>query len=391
MKHRKSLITLFIILAIDAMNFGLVIPMLPKLFLGKESLLVSGVVDEAQRYALMGILLGVYPLAVCVGTPLLGIASDRFGRKPILFASLLGVALSLFASAFAITAKSVWLLIVARAFTGIWSATQPIAQAAVADISRADKRPIYFSLVAFAMTLGMLAGPLIGGFFHDPFVIAGILALANFVFMCCSYRETLPSSAYVVTSFRQYLSLCKNNFVKPQFITLIVIFFLLEFSWSLFFQTEPLLLSQLFSYSSAQQGIYITYLGLVMCFGLVVVFPGLVKRLSLTSVIQYCLIANAVGFLLLLFLHHTLAIWFAPILFTLGVGMAYTALISLLSLCISEKEQGWLMGFASALLALAWAVTGLFGAKLFFYYHALPIVVCFVVALMAATLIVIKK
>jgi MFS family permease len=387
MKHNRMMITLFIILAIDAMNFGLVIPMLPKLFLGPHALLADSLMNATQAYTLMGLVLGVYPLAVCLATPLLGIASDRFGRKPILFASLLGTGLSLFASAFAISLKSVGLLIFARACTGIWSASQPIAQAAVADISRADKRPVYFSMVAFAMTLGMLAGPLLGGFFKEPFIIAGFLALANFVFMVFAYKETLPESAYRVTSFATYLNLCKANLVKPSFLRLMALFFLLELAWSLFFQTEPLLLAQFFNYSSQMQSIYITYLGLVMCVGLAIVFPWWVKRMPLPRIISLCFLANAFGFFLLLFLHNQLSLWLAAIPFTLGVGMAYTGIVSLLSLLISEKEQGWLMGFTSALLALAWAITGLIGAKLFYYHFGLPIGICFSMAAIAVFLI----
>ena len=196
MKQYKLLFALFVILVVDTMSFGIVLPVLPKLFLGNQAMLVSQTTSLSMRYTLMGLVLGVYPLAVCIGTPILGILSDRFGRKPVLFFSLSGTFVALCFSAVALALSSVMLLLMARVLTGLCSASQPIAQAAVADMSHAHNRAFYFSLVAFAMTVGMLAGPLLGGFLPGamPFYVAGILALGNLIFMSFLYKETFTPS-----------------------------------------------------------------------------------------------------------------------------------------------------------------------------------------------------
>lgn len=394
MKQPKLLIALFIILAIDAMNFGIVIPVLPKLFLGDGAVLVSQSTSLATRYTLMGLVLGVYPLAVCIGTPILGVLSDRFGRKPILFLSLLGTFLALCFSSVALVGTSVTLLLAARVLTGLCSASQPIAQAAVADISHKDNRPFYFSLVAFSMTIGMLAGPLLGGFLSDshiwsklsvatPFYVAGLLAFGNMLFMLRFYSETLPVLHNQLPSLKQYVTVCFNNLKKTRFVTLLIIFTLLEMAWSLFFQTQPILLAQLYHYTSEQQSLYITFLGSVMCFGLLVLFKPLSKRMSLPRLTFYCLVINALGYAALCIFPNEISAWLLTVGFTLGVGLGYTAVVSQLSLLIPAQLQGWLMGFTSALLALAWAISGLIGPKLLQFSFILPALICFILTAMA--------
>lgn len=386
MKKNKLLIVLIIIIAIDAMNFGIVIPVLPKLFLGDTAALVSQSTSLAARYTLMGLVLGVYPLAVCIGTPILGVMSDRFGRKPILFLALLGTFLALCFSSVSLMMSSVTLLLIARVLTGLCSASQPIAQAAVADISHTNKRPFYFSLVAFAMTVGMLAGPLLGGFLPGatPFYAAGVLALANLLFMLWFYRETLPASQYQLTTFKQYAKVCVNNLKRMKFVRLLIIFSFLEIAWSLFFQTQPIILAKLYNYSSEQQSLYITFLGGVMCFGLIALFKPLSKMMSLSRLSFYCLAVNTLGYAALCIFNNELSAWLLTVSFTLGVGLCYTAVISQLSLLLPTEQQGWLMGFASALLALSWAITGLIGPKLLQISTLLPVLICFILS--AATL-----
>lgn len=395
MKQPKLLIALFVILAIDAMNFGIVIPVLPKLFLGDGAVLVSQSTSLATRYTLMGLVLGVYPLAVCIGTPVLGILSDRLGRKPILFLSLLGTFFALCFSSLALVATNVTLLLIARVLTGLCSASQPIAQAAVADLSHQENRPFYFSLVAFSMTIGMLIGPLLGGFLSDdklwsglsvatPFYVAALLAFANMLFMLCFYRETLPVVQHKLSSLKQYTIVCMANFKKIRFVTLLIVFILLEMAWSLFFQTQPILLAKLYSYTSEQQSLYITFLGGVMCFGLIALFKPLSKLMSLPKLTFYCLIVNALGYVSLCIFRNEISAWLLTVAVTLGVGLGYTAVVSQLSLLVPAPLQGWLMGFTSALLALAWAISGLFGPKLLQHSAVLPVLICFI--LIAAAL-----
>jgi len=386
-QFNKLHLTLFIILAIDAMNFGIVIPVLPKLFLGDSALLVSVDTTLAVRYSLMGLVLGLYPLAVCLGTPLLSIASDRYGRKPILFLSLLGTFIGLTFSAFALFKQSVNLLMLSRILLGIFSASQPIATAAIADISREKNRPYYFSLVALAMTVGMLAGPLLGGFLADdhlwigfslytPFIAASLLAITNIIFMVLFYQETLPAATYQLSTFSQYLKSCKGKLIQPDILNLLIIFILLEMAWSLFFQTEPTLLANNFTYSSEMQSLYITFLGIIMCFGLAILFKPLNAKICLAKLSILSLWINVTGFIILIFFHQAFVHWLAPMTFTLGVGICYTCVVSQLSLRVLEGEQGWLMGFMATLLALSWAVTGFIGPRLININENMPVVIC---------------
>jgi MFS transporter, DHA1 family, tetracycline resistance protein len=402
MKKKFLLITLLVILAIDAINFGLVLPVLPKLFLGDTAVLVSGTMALPLRYSLMGLALGIYPVAVFFATPILGVFSDRYGRKPVLLFALSGTFIGLVLSSVAIAKASLLLFVLSRVLIGISAASQPIAQASVADMTDANNRGIYLSLVAFAMTVGMLAGPLLGGFLSDqhlyhrfsmttPFIVAAVLAALNLMFMVFNFRETLPSGTREHQALRAYADTVLKYCREIKILHLFVLFLLLELSWSLFFQTQPMHLATLFGYTSEMQSLYVTFLGGVMCFGLGVLCKPLLKRYALRQIIFYTLLINTLSYLCVLISPPWIGAWILSIPFVLGVGICYTALVTALSLHVDPAHQGWLMSFTTALLALAWAVTGLLGPSVLSTQAYLPLLLCVFMSFLGLFLSLLRK
>lgn len=367
-KRHHAIYTLLFLLVIDAINFGLLLPILPALF-AKGGVFIAHIKAHTARL-LTSLALGIYPLTVCIATPLIGSCSDRFGRKNTLRLTLSTCCIGLFLSIIALIKANLLLFVIGRALNGLASASQSIAQASIADLSDEKERAFYFNFISVALTAGMVLGPLLGAFLSDPhicakfnittpFIAALCLALCN-LFLLTKYYKKDSLKIKTQRSIKQYLTACCQYFKIFNFLQLILIFILSELSWSLFFQGFPLQLRLLHHFSAEKQSLYMTYLGLLMCFALLTFFKPLYRQFSLHRILQLCLITNAFAFLSLTFAPFSDLLWISPFFFCAGIGIAYTAVSTGLSLIVSPQHQGWLMGFFSALLALTWALSALY-------------------------------
>lgn len=166
---------IFVTLVLDILGIGLIIPILPKLVEGFEG---GDMVAAAHTF---GLLASLYSLMQFLFAPLLGSLSDRYGRRPVILASLLGSGLDYFLLAFA--PNLTW-FIAARIISGITGANITAASAYIADVSPPEKRAANFGLMGAAFGLGFIAGPALGGWLGDvglrvPFMVAGGLTLLN--------------------------------------------------------------------------------------------------------------------------------------------------------------------------------------------------------------------
>jgi DHA1 family tetracycline resistance protein-like MFS transporter len=181
----------FIMLAvlIDMVAIGLIIPVLPAL-VGSFS---TSAADQAYWYGAVAVSFGVSNF---LASPLLGALSDHFGRRPILLLGFLGLALSFFGTALS---TSIWGLIAVRIVAGAMQANAAIANAYVADITPPEQRAKRFGMLGAMVGLGFIIGPVMGGLLGAislqlPFVVAGILAIANLIYGYCVLPESLPES-----------------------------------------------------------------------------------------------------------------------------------------------------------------------------------------------------
>ena len=187
MKHRSAIFFILVTLALDAIGFGLIMPVMPDLL--RE---VTG--GDLSRAALWGgALIGGFAVMQVLFGPVLGNLSDRFGRKPILLASL-----AVLSGDYVILALagSVWFIFLARLLNGAASSTYGTAMAYISDISTPAQKAQRFGLVGAAFGTGFVLGPAIGGLLAEyglraPFIAAAIVSGANFLFGALVLRESL--------------------------------------------------------------------------------------------------------------------------------------------------------------------------------------------------------
>ena len=189
MKNPKSALTfIFITLLIDVIGIGIIIPVIPGLIME----LTGSSISEASTYG--GFLLFVYAFFQFIFAPILGGLSDRFGRRPVLLASLVGFGLDYLVLAMAPTWG--W-LVIGRVIAGILGASFTTASAYIADVSTPEKRSQNFGLIGAAFGLGFIIGPVLGGLLGEygtrvPFYAAAILSVINAVYGFFILPESLP-------------------------------------------------------------------------------------------------------------------------------------------------------------------------------------------------------
>src|SRR5436190_19502214 len=148
--RRSPLLVIFITVFIDLIGFGIVIPVLP--------FYVEGTKFNASP-SMVGLLFASYSVMQLIFTPILGRLSDRYGRRPVLFLSIIGTGIGFLILGFATT---LWMLFLGRILDGITGGNISTAQAYIADITTKENRAKGMGLIGAAFGLGFVFGPPIG-------------------------------------------------------------------------------------------------------------------------------------------------------------------------------------------------------------------------------------
>ena len=174
-KHHAALGFIFVTVLFDMLAFGIAIPPLPKLI----SDFVAGDTARASEY--LGLFTTTFALMQFFFSPVLGMLSDRYGRRPVVLLSNFGLALDYTIMAMAPSLR--WLFL-GRILSGLSSSSIPTATAYISDVTAPEKRSQAFGLLGAAFGVGFIVGPAIGGWLalynpRLPFWVAGAASLLN--------------------------------------------------------------------------------------------------------------------------------------------------------------------------------------------------------------------
>lgn len=179
----------FITVLLDMLAIGIIAPVLPQLVLG----FMRGNTQSATQ--IFGWFGTIFALMQFVAAPILGVLSDKFGRRKVILASNAGMALD-----FAIMAVSptVGWLFIGRMISGVTAASVPTAYAYIADVTPAEKRAGSFAVLNGAFGLGFIIGPAVGGVLGAvdprlPFWVAAALSTLNFLYGFFVLPESLAT------------------------------------------------------------------------------------------------------------------------------------------------------------------------------------------------------
>lgn len=364
---KNALAFILITIALDAIGFGLIVPVLPALL--KELLGASAA--EAAPWG--GILAFVYAVMSFLFSPLLGNLSDRFGRRPILLLSLASLCVDYLIMGFA---HSIWLLVVGRILSGASGATQATAKAYITDTTSLSDRTRAFGLIGAAFGVGFVLGPAIGGILGDispraPFFAAAGLAFANVLYGWLVLPETLPSSK------RRTFDLSRANPLRtfarlgkiPRVGWLLTSVLLFHFAHVVYPATWSFHGDARYGWDPQQIGFSLMAVGI----GFTIVQGGLIgpiaHRLGNGRTAIIGVLCNVAGFVGFAFASQEWMVYLWIIAASLG-AVGGPAVASLMTARVAEDAQGELQGAVSSVQAVSNMIAPLVMTQTFSFFAA---------------------
>ncbi len=356
------LIIIFVTVFIDLIGFGMVIPILP-FYASSEQF-------KATPFEI-GILFSIYSWMQFFFSPILGRLSDTYGRRPILFISLLGSAAGYFVIGFANTLVLVFL---GRIIGGITGGNISTAQAYIADVTTRENRAKGMGLFGAAFGLGFILGPALAGILskygvHVPFYFAAVLSLANAVALYFILPESLkPGSRAEESERKGKIAEIFESLGDPQFRTISIVYFLLITAFSIMTYAFVLFTAFTFDYNAEENGYLFAYVGLIAIIMQGAVFGVAAKKFGEARLAVFgCIVLTASLFVMPYSapdvggLGGLLAIL---ALLSFGNAFASPALSSLASKNAADNEQGRVMGVMQSGASLARAIGPTIGGVL---------------------------
>ena len=369
-RRRGGLPFILLTIFIDVLGIGIIIPVLPSLV---KSLVGA---DEVIAGRYVGLIAATYAAMQFVFAPMLGRLSDRWGRRPVLIVSLIGLGIDFVIQGLA---NHIGWLIGGRLMAGAMGASITTANAYIADISDEKNRAANYGMVGVMFGLGFIAGPTLGGVLGDvhlrlPFFVAAGLAFANALYGYVVLPESLPPQKRAATSFSwsglNPLSTLADLRRYPGVAGLAVVLATkglaqrgLEVTWVLYATAK-------FGWSEMTNGLALGWVGLsalIVQGGVLRVF---VRRFGERSALVVGMVCSALAFAAYAFATDGWMVWVIVPFGALG-GLAGPSIQSLVTRRVDEDQQGRIQGALTSLLSLtSVAAPIVFTAGLYTYFSS---------------------
>jgi DHA1 family tetracycline resistance protein-like MFS transporter len=347
----SSLVFIFITIFVDMLGYGIMLPLLPFF-----------VQAQAGGAAIAGALSSLYASAQLFAGPVLGALSDRYGRRPVLLICLLGTSAGYLILGLA---NSLPLIFLAVLIDGLTGGNLTTAYAYIADVTTSENRARGMGMVGAAFGLGLMAGPALGGLLsryglYVPAFTASAIALSNVIFGYFVLPESLPLEKREIKSIpqifnwgKQFTSLLRQVNIQK----FLAAMFLLNLAFAGLQSNFPLYSNFRFHWTPTQNSFFYLYVGICAVFIQGFLFGKLQPYIGERNLTLFGLSFMAIGLTGMALAPASWMLYPAVTIVALGTGMSIPSLTALVSLRVSESEQGRLMGGTQTLLSL----TSIFG------------------------------
>jgi len=353
-----AFIFIFLTVLLDMLALGIVMPVLPRLvlaFMGN---------DTARASTVVGVFGTVWALMQFLSSPVIGAVSDRFGRRPIILLSNLGLGLDYVLMALA---PGIVLLFVGRVISGITAASVSTAGAYIADAVPTEKRAGAFGMLSVAFGIGFVAGPAVGGVLGDidprlPFWCAAGLSLCNAAYGFFVLPESLVAERRAPFHWRRANPVGSLRLLRshPELYGLAAVNFIEMVAHYSLTGVFVLYAGYRYGWDAKTVGLAISAVGVTSALvGGVIVRPA-VARFGERACLIVGLLFGMLGFLM--FGLASTGLWFLIGIPVMGLwGLTGPALQGLMTRRVGVDEQGQLQGAIASIQAIA----GLIGPFLF--------------------------
>jgi DHA1 family tetracycline resistance protein-like MFS transporter len=346
---KHALAFIFLTVLIDTIGFGIILPVLPQLIVE-----LTGETVARATY-LGGWLLVTYAVLQFACGPVMGNLSDRFGRRPVLLASLAAFAFDYMLMGFAPTIG--WLFL-GRAIAGLAGAVYSPAMAYIADVSPPDKRAQGFGMMGAAFGLGFIIGPAIGGFLGElgpraPFFAAAALGALNFVYGLFVLPESLAHEQRRKFEWKRANPLGTLMALRryPAVVAIAGAVLLWQLAHQVYPATWSFFATIRFHWSKSEIGLSLAFVGVLMAFTQGFLTGRIVPRIGEHRAALIGVVSGLVSMLALAFATHTWAAY-AAMLIGMLQGLAYPSMNAIMSKQVAADQQGELQGGVASMMSL---------------------------------------
>jgi MFS transporter, DHA1 family, tetracycline resistance protein len=357
-KRKAALGFIFVTALIDVMSLGLIIPVFPKLV---ESFEGGDTARAAEMLGLFGTGWAVMQFAF---SPILGMLSDKFGRRPVLLVSIFGLGVDYILMA--LSPSLAWLF-AGRLVSGITAASFGTAGAYIADITPPQERAKSFGLIGAAWGVGFVLGPALGGILGDfgprwPFWAAAALALLNWLYGWLILPESLPPERRVPFAWKKAnpagsLTLLAS---RPELLGLAGVNFLYQLAHNVLPSIFVLYTGFRYGWTAFEVGLMLAATGVANIVVQAALVGPAVRYLGERGALLAGLAAGAAGFAIY-GLAPTSAVFWTGIPVFAFMGLVQPGAQALMTRLVGASEQGQLQGANSSIMGL----TGILGPGLF--------------------------
>lgn len=401
---KGSLFTAFLVVLVDLLGFGIVLPLLP---FYAQTFDASAVV--------VGLLYSVYSFAQLIFSPIWGSYSDRVGRRPIMMLSTFGAVIAYIIFGFA---GSLWVLFLSRILAGVMGGNISTAQAYIADVTTEADRAKGMGLIGAAFGIGFAVGPALASLLlHDslaatisgmgwtelaafiktnkyslPGFFAAALSLISFLLVVFklpepqkqgidkakevdnSGEESTANKRHSIftRAFWQQIAFQREKGAGAMLLPLLIGMFVLAFSQSNLYSAFPLFSKQELGLSADQVGVQFFFIGIIA----VIVQGGLIRYITKyyreESIFTTGMALMLLGMLLIPFATTKFGLSIFLIIMALGASLTLPTMQSLISKEAGEDNVGAIMGTSQGLSGLGRMLGPTWGGFWFGIYYGLP-------------------
>jgi MFS family permease len=335
-KYDRSVLIVALIAMVNMLGYGIVIPIL---------------YSYSHKFGLTdfqnGLLFAMFSVCQFISTPIIGRLSDKYGRRPMLLASITGTAASFFMMAFAPNALFLFL---ARALDGLTAGNVPVIFAVVSDTTKPEERAKSFGLIGSAFSFGFIFGPAISALTLGlgsavPFIIAGVITmiatLLTYFFLPESNSHMGEVKKGKLFDFPKMWHTLFDPNVGTTFIISLVFF--LAFACAIMYGFQPFTLNVL-KMTETQNAMLFTLFGTVGFIAQTFLVGRVSKKLGMKKAFQMGMFLTAVSFFIMFAARSIPVFIVASIILALSNSLAQTLIPTILSQEADAKSQGTIMG-----------------------------------------------
>lgn len=351
---------------LDVLGIGLIVPILPFYV---ESFNVSEIV--------VTLLFAVFALFSFFSSPILGMLSDRIGRRPVLLMSLASSAIGWIIFAFS---RTIFGLFLGRIIDGSAAGNISTAQNYLIDISKDKKdQTKNLGLIGAIFGIGFIIGPLVGGVLSSvsmklPFIVVGVLATINTILAYFFLPETnhnRNTNKISLNPFSPIIKAFKNKIVLPLYLAWLFFGIAISLNQSIF----ALYIAQVFSWTVIASGLLMALMGVIISINQAFMLKKVwLKYFKESFLMVWTLIPFAIGYLIMA-LPFKFAFLFGLIVTAFGHSIMRVVMTSQIIGFSNKNEQGEMMGILASIMSLSMIVGPVLGGAIYVISPSLPFII----------------